>query len=146
MESRRSSNITFHDCSRPYGMSMLTTSKSASCGVTQLLSSSGSEAIFGDTKTFPTQRCRNPKVIANCQVFSIRKTVPITLLMEPFPADRVTPYNSFIIPLRNIVNRRLSPRRQGSDKANTFVSVNDEAQRFIEAFDCERLQCELSIR
>ncbi|CAD7001132.1 unnamed protein product [Ceratitis capitata] len=35
---------------------------------------------------------RNPKVIANCQVFSIRKTVPITPLMEPFPADRVTPY------------------------------------------------------
>ncbi|CAD7001136.1 unnamed protein product, partial [Ceratitis capitata] len=62
----------------PYGMSMLTTSKSASCGVTQILSSSGSEASMGDTNTFPTQKCRNPKVIANCQVFSIRKTVPIT--------------------------------------------------------------------
>ncbi|CAD7001130.1 unnamed protein product [Ceratitis capitata] len=81
---------------KPYDMSMLTTSKSASCGVTQILSSSGSEASMGDTNTFPTQKCRNPKVIANCQVFSIRKTVPITPLMELFPADRVTSYGRLV--------------------------------------------------
>ncbi|CAD7001138.1 unnamed protein product [Ceratitis capitata] len=86
MESRRSSNITFHDCSRPYGMSMLTTSKSASCGVTQILSSSGSEAIIGDTNTFS-----NPKNAFTIPLQNNENRRNRGLIMEISLSSTVTP-------------------------------------------------------
>ncbi|XP_067628473.1 uncharacterized protein [Eurosta solidaginis] len=49
-----------------------------------------------------------------------------------------------IITIRNFINRRGVPVRIRSDNGKNFVGANQEAKRFSEVFDCERLQAEMS--
>ncbi|XP_017467048.1 PREDICTED: uncharacterized protein LOC108359625 [Rhagoletis zephyria] len=51
-----------------------------------------------------------------------------------------------ILTIRNFINRRGVPVRIRSDNGRNFLSVSQEARRFTEVFDCERLQSKLSGR
>lgn len=49
-----------------------------------------------------------------------------------------------IIAIRNFINRRGVPVRLRSDNGKNFVGANEEAKKFSEVFDCERVQDELA--
>ncbi|XP_036322288.1 uncharacterized protein LOC118736298 [Rhagoletis pomonella] len=49
-----------------------------------------------------------------------------------------------IIAIRNCINRRGVPVRLRSDNGKNFVGANEEANKFSEVFDCERVQNELA--
>ncbi|XP_075164705.1 uncharacterized protein LOC142237217 [Haematobia irritans] len=52
--------------------------------------------------------------------------------------------DSCIIAMRNFMNRRGVPTRIRSDNGKNFIGANEEAKRFNEVFDANRVQCELS--
>ncbi|XP_036329719.1 uncharacterized protein LOC118741854 [Rhagoletis pomonella] len=54
--------------------------------------------------------------------------------------------DSCIIAIRNFINRRGVPVRIRSDNAKNFVGANNEARRFNEVFDGQRVQDELTQR
>lgn len=54
--------------------------------------------------------------------------------------------DSCIIAMKNFINRRGVPVRIRSDNGKNFVGANEEAKRFEEVFEAERIQSELSTR
>lgn len=54
--------------------------------------------------------------------------------------------DSCIIAMRNFMNRRGVPARIRSDNGKNFVGANEEAKRFNEVFEAERIQNELSTK
>ncbi|XP_036335546.1 uncharacterized protein LOC118745966 [Rhagoletis pomonella] len=54
--------------------------------------------------------------------------------------------DSCIVAIRNFTNRRGVPVRMRSDNGKNFVGANQEAKRFSEVFDCERLQGEMATK
>ncbi|XP_017471948.1 PREDICTED: uncharacterized protein LOC108363178 [Rhagoletis zephyria] len=54
--------------------------------------------------------------------------------------------DSCIIAMRNFMNRRGVPARLRSDNGKNFIGANEEAKRFSEVFDTERVQNELSTK
>ncbi|XP_067635219.1 uncharacterized protein [Eurosta solidaginis] len=53
---------------------------------------------------------------------------------------------SCIIAIRNFINRRGVPVRIRSDNGKNFVGADNEAKRFHEVFNCQRVQSELAQR
>ncbi|XP_053947714.1 uncharacterized protein LOC128856436 [Anastrepha ludens] len=54
--------------------------------------------------------------------------------------------DSCIIVMRNFMNRRGVPTRLRSDNGKNFIGANEEAKRFPDVFDTERIQNELSTK
>ncbi|XP_036319927.1 uncharacterized protein LOC118734312 [Rhagoletis pomonella] len=54
--------------------------------------------------------------------------------------------DSCILAIRNFINRRGVPVRLRSDNGKNFVGADQEAKRFDEVFDCERVSDELSTK
>lgn len=54
--------------------------------------------------------------------------------------------DSCIIVMRNFMNRRGVPTRLRSDNGKNFIGANEEAKRFPDVFDTERIQNEFSTK